>query len=483
MASVTITVAQQSSTLTDFPVFINLGDIPSGSDFWANVTRDNMRAFDSDGGTQLPLDIYSFDSGANTGVVIVKRTLSGSSTTTIFLDTGGTSEAAVTDPLGAEAVWSDYETVIFADGENNRADFSSTVTNNGVISATPKTLPLDAVGFNSDFDRVEGPVVGNSSVFTMSATALPERTAGSVNEALLSYNNGGSLNGRATLSFRDTDQIDFWDNNNSWITLSSPVSVVANREYRVAGRHDGAGNRSLVVNGQVSGSDSGNLDIDSGADQLWLGIEDGSANESLGQGDGYVSFGYLRFDSLSDDWLEAEYQNLKVISRLLTESGDRLVTEDGNLLVTEGSGDFYTLEVSVSPRIRITESAGYALSEFTNNQRLTQSSGYGLTQSIPSSRLSQSFGYALVGRQTEPVREFEYTDPEGCPFFTIDDLNAFFEQVETDLNERLDKDSPQRILDDLPMNFRRLINVGEAVDNSDAVTYGQAKRLISEAQS
>lgn len=452
MAEVTINVAQQPSVLSDFPVFIDLSDIASDNPFWMDVTRDNLRAFDSNGGTQLPLDIYALDTGTQTGVIIVKRTLSDNSTTTIFLDTNGITEAAPSDPLGAEAVWSDYTSVIFDHNPVDRTDFTAFVNDNSVIPRTSERLPFNGVGFNGSSDSMESRVIGNSNVFTMAAHAV--RDAGSSNHAIISYNSGGLPNERATIAFRNTGNLEFWDNINSWTPLSAPVAWANGTEYRVAGRHDGAGNRAFFVNGVLSGSESGISDIDVDADEFWMGAEDGTFNEALGNPGGMVGFGYIRFEALSDDWLAAEATNLS------------------------DTATFYAVEAVVNPDVRVTQSTGYALAELANNARITQGAGYALAEGQAELRVTQSIGYALAGAPEEPAELFAYDDPGGCSQLLLDEINALFVAIENDLNDRLDRDGSKALLDALPVNYQRIINLAEATASTDAVTYGQAKRII-----
>lgn len=459
MASVTITVAQQSSVLTGFPVFIDLADIPTDRDFWTAVTRDNLRAFDSDGGAQLPLDIYALDAPSNTGVIVVRRTLSDTGTTTIFLDTGGTAEALPTDPLGAEAVWADFEFVLFDNDEVDRTDFSGAVTEIGTYKASSTTLPFDAAGFDGSFDYMRSPDLGHNPTFTIGGTAASQRAAGSVTEAIVSYNNRTSDDRRVTLSFRDTDEVDMWDNVNLWTTLSAPVSVVANQEYRVVGRYDGSGNRALFVDGSISGSDSGLSAVDTAVDYFTIGRDDIGREEAMGNGEGYVGYSFIRFEALSDDWLSADNTNLT------------------------DTTSFYTVEEAADPiQVQVTHTEGYSLSSTSSDDQLTHTQGYALGGDGEEALMSHVLGYALTGPQPTPAPVFDYDDPEGCSQLFLDEINSLFSQIETDLNDRLNKDDPQVLLDDLPVNYQRIINVKEATDSSDAVTLAQAIRLIGAAQ-
>lgn len=114
VANVTIDNTKVSADLTDFPVYINLADLPSS--FWDVVANGggDIRVFKSDGTTELAREVVSCDTATDTGELHVKYsgTLSSSSDTVIkiYAD-GSSSEPASTATYGSEAVWSDYDAV------------------------------------------------------------------------------------------------------------------------------------------------------------------------------------------------------------------------------------------------------------------------------------------------------------------------------------------------------------------------------------
>jgi hypothetical protein len=110
---VTIPSGKVSSDLTDFPVLIDLSDMPSN--FWNVVSYGgyNLRAFELDGITQLPLDIISCLTSISKGAIAVKVDVASSSDTEFIIRCqAGALRLNPEAPYGRNEVWSDYEAVI-----------------------------------------------------------------------------------------------------------------------------------------------------------------------------------------------------------------------------------------------------------------------------------------------------------------------------------------------------------------------------------
>lgn len=69
--------------------------------------------------------------------------------------------------------------------------------------------------------------------------------------------------------------------------------------------------------------------------------------------------------------------------------------------------------------------------------------------------------------------------PAGA-YYTIAEINAFFEDVAAVLNAKVDVDQPSVL--GLPLNLGdvAVINVADGVEASDAATYGQALAYVDE---
>ncbi|PPB79749.1 hypothetical protein LV82_02540 [Albidovulum inexpectatum] len=115
--SVTVPAGTVGSDLSGYPLMLDFGTFPAS--FWSspNLRSDggNLRAFaDQAMTTPLPLDVTAFYPSLQRGRAFVRvPTLGASQATTIFLaitDPANTAPA-VTDPIGRNAVWADYEVV------------------------------------------------------------------------------------------------------------------------------------------------------------------------------------------------------------------------------------------------------------------------------------------------------------------------------------------------------------------------------------
>lgn len=108
---VSVPAASVTASLSGFPVFIDLADMPSG--FWAHTKRDGGDIRVNVGGTSIPFDLVRFSRNGRKGGLFAKTSLSSASSTVITITYGNSSlsKLAVTDANGRNAVWSAYERV------------------------------------------------------------------------------------------------------------------------------------------------------------------------------------------------------------------------------------------------------------------------------------------------------------------------------------------------------------------------------------
>lgn len=132
---VTIPSGKVASNLTNFPVYVNLSNMPAA--FWSHVA--SKRGFDirvKDGsGNSIPFDLFMFNPVAKTGGLFAKVTLSSASSTTFYIHYGDytlNSKLAYNDAsYGRNLVWSDYHRVFlfgedFQDHTGNGTDLKQT---------------------------------------------------------------------------------------------------------------------------------------------------------------------------------------------------------------------------------------------------------------------------------------------------------------------------------------------------------------------
>ncbi len=105
--AVTIQASEVDADLTDFPVYIDLSDLPA--EFHTNVNSDggDIRVTQSDGITEVPREVVFYNAASDTGELHFKGTLSSSVDTTFYIYYGnsGASDYAIDATYGAENVW------------------------------------------------------------------------------------------------------------------------------------------------------------------------------------------------------------------------------------------------------------------------------------------------------------------------------------------------------------------------------------------
>lgn len=131
---ITIDHTKVSADLTDFPIYIDLSDMPSS--FWSTVSNGggDIRCYKSDGVTELPREVVSCNTANSTGELHIKYTgtLSSSVATEIIVDVDGArSDYGVTDTYGRNAVWSNYKIILHLDESSGEA-----IDSTGVLSPT-----------------------------------------------------------------------------------------------------------------------------------------------------------------------------------------------------------------------------------------------------------------------------------------------------------------------------------------------------------
>lgn len=134
--SFTVTIASGTvgSNLTDFPLMVDLMDMPSS--FWSNVRTDggNIRAYQSDGSTMLPHDVTYIDTTEEQGRMFIRTDLLTGSDNVIIVRLLDTSETKLApgDANGQYDCWQDFDVVVaFPDTKNRVDDTTGTVGANG----------------------------------------------------------------------------------------------------------------------------------------------------------------------------------------------------------------------------------------------------------------------------------------------------------------------------------------------------------------
>lgn len=139
-----------STAITNFPVYLNLDDLPG--DFWTNVQADgdDIRLVEADEVTETAFELVAINSGGTAGELhFMADNLSTTSTSTFYLYYGNpaASAYAVTDTYGRNNVWSGHRAVYhLEDLTQDSSGNAYALTNNNSVGTTTGTI-----GYAADF--------------------------------------------------------------------------------------------------------------------------------------------------------------------------------------------------------------------------------------------------------------------------------------------------------------------------------------------
>lgn len=117
---ITVNESLVSEGLTDFPVYLDLDDLPAA--FFANVQSDgdDIRITEADGVTEVPYELVSIDTGATTGELHFKADLASTTDTEFFIYYGNSGAAgyAASATYGSQNVWTNNYSLRYPLDEN-----------------------------------------------------------------------------------------------------------------------------------------------------------------------------------------------------------------------------------------------------------------------------------------------------------------------------------------------------------------------------
>lgn len=309
-ASLTIPAGKVTANLVNFPLYIDLSLLPPS--FWSNVRADGGDIRADVGGVQIPVDVAAINTGAHTGAVFVKvPTVFTGSDTVVTLTGDSVSPAPAPASInGRDAVWADYIVFYWAAGGliNRKGGAAATVDgviNNGV--GPTGWLTLAGQG-NLRFTGI-----ALSTVFTMGGRARINATH-TASSTFLSYStNDNNANNRATLSFRNTNNLALWNSTSNWYAPVFPF--VTATPYTFHAMHDAAVGRHMRINGGGFAPAATAARPVAGTQALFIGAESTSFVERLF---GAIQYCYLRAAVLPAAWVNAETANINTPATFYT---------------------------------------------------------------------------------------------------------------------------------------------------------------------
>lgn len=320
----TLTVAsgKTASDLSNYPIYVNLADMPSG--FWSLASSDggNVRAYASDGATQVPFDIVKIDTTGHTGSMFIKAATLATASANIFkIKLNGVSLLPATDTYGRNAVWSAFDWVWLGAGLS--AGSPEVVDRTGgtagtIVSGTYSDAPI-SLGAGCGIKAVTSPHLSWTSrtsrtVFTLGSTLRFDGTSVSVTATALAYATSSSI--RMGVGIRNngsSDAWNVWDDSNSWQGGSPPLTSTTNGiAKRIHAVYNGSTSRKRYIDGAIDDT-SGAITARPNTDVDYHAFNNPGGTEPF-TGNNYMAFVYARPQLLSADYIAAEYSNINAPS-------------------------------------------------------------------------------------------------------------------------------------------------------------------------
>lgn len=289
--NVAIAASQVPADLTRFVVRVDLSKL---ANFWTGVdsTLSNLRVRDGFG-NDLPFDLASYDYAANTGILYFRSDLSSSSDQ-LFQIAGvvGATPPAVTDPLGRNAVWADYDLVFTFEGNQN-------LDRAGKVSALTLGSGVSVSGGRLNFAGAGAATISGLTARTSWTQALTFQKADTTPATLFKYGSVAKigLDSGTTLGVHD----------GTWLHPSPNPALANNQPYRAHQVWDAAASRTVYREGGSLAGGGGAQATDTTVTQqngtdITVGSNGGAAEPLTG----WIDRLYLRPQALSAQWVATE---------------------------------------------------------------------------------------------------------------------------------------------------------------------------------
>ena len=399
---ITIDHTRVGSTLTDFPVYVDLSNLPSG--FHTNVKSDggDIRVTRSDGTTECAREVVFYDATNDKGELHFKANSISSSTDTdfyIYYGNSSASDYATTATYGRNNVWSNYSSVHHL--QESSGDFID-ATGGGNDGATTGTVTRSTDGkigneisvATGATNTVDVPSVALSGDVLVSLWARLDSSTQNGNGALIFEQSGGRyrLYTTGSTSFQ-------WRIYETTSTIASigNTSLTVDNWYHLAFRTSSGNGVFAYVNGQQVGT-SGTVDS---LMSVSSGFHLGGTGNSTQNTNSSIDETRTANSDLGASWISTEYNNQSSPSTFYTtgsqESGATSANSERGLyiqgkntsssergLYTKGTGTSTSSERNLYIRGKNTNSS----------ERSIYSSG---SQTLSTSYFNVEFGLAQTG--------------------------------------------------------------------------------------
>jgi len=356
---ITALASKVDADLTNFPVYVNLNDLPSEFHTHVNQTdaRD-IRVTKSDGVSELAREVVFYTAASDTGELwFLADTIDGDTDTDYYIYYGKetASDYSHTDTYGTHAVWADYEAVYHL--QTTTADSSPnsyTLTESG----TPATTSDGKLGGAVDFEYTEHDYlyIANASCpnlellgsQTWSAWAKVESFSPTAMMVVTKAEGGSGLR---FIYLQSNPQLVANIDGNNAIKTSADISV-GNWVYLQTIYDQTAGKLRGYVNGAYAETNLTGARTDTNA-VFRIGADSRTPSYTM---DGLVDEVRVRDSALTTEWITTEYNNQNSSSTFYTvgteDSGTLTVTD--SVTVTKQEPPY---EINVGDDTTVTDSA------------------------------------------------------------------------------------------------------------------------------
>ena len=310
--TLTVQSSEVASNLSDFPVYVDLSDMPQA--FWDSVSSDGSDiTVEDQNNNALPRELVKFDPSNNQGVLYFKAPVISASSDTPFSIIAGESEFAGIE----ENVWTNSYVYVSHDGgkTDSTSNGNDGTANGGVTMGGVDGFLADATAFDGNDDWVDigagfGITDGTQHPHTLQAWVRWNGDTDTLQGILQSVEPSGTNSANPPSSFRQSVNpaegiFAIQNSDNNLQNARSNTNPQSGVWYRITGRLESDGTLTVFLDGN-SEATSSTQDINNITEQWEIGAWKRNDNRFFGG-----RIGYLRIidRALSDDWVSAEYVN------------------------------------------------------------------------------------------------------------------------------------------------------------------------------
>jgi hypothetical protein len=330
---ITIPASEVNGDLTDFPVYLNLADMPNDFFSTVNGTAADIRITESDLQTQTAFELVELDIVNGSGELWFKANLSSSVDNIFYLHAGNTTAEAYADDhlFGAQNVWSNGFAAVYHMNENptglikDSTKYANDGTSVGAMTSSDsvsgqlgRSISLDGVDDAIDLNNSPSlNITGNE--ITLSAWLNHENTAHNpiFHRDLQYATNIDPLNRHA------------WADSSNWSYASFGYTVTAiENEWFYYTAVKSNPNVKILENATAIRDQSFGANITSTNSDTYLGCYASSSGGTVCNGihyyQGEMDEARIANIARTQDWITTEYKNQK-------SPGNFYLVENGNV--------------------------------------------------------------------------------------------------------------------------------------------------------